>query len=162
MHGRMTRSRDSVKINAGSNKSRNILLMATLLLAAAVVVLFVMYSRAGAFKRNTQAQLKRYVDSALTDAIENVNRLGSSVQSDSAVRLSMVRQNVYLIDKLNNISITLSGRGAAQVSGEDLSVLYDDLSVYERLLQTATASTLEARTNLLTHLVAVKVNRTAK
>ena len=68
----------------------------------------------------------------------------------------MVRQYVYNIDQLNDISTSISGEQGRLVPHQAITALYDDLDVYEKLVQTATSSTLEIRTTLLTHLTALK------
>ncbi len=68
----------------------------------------------------------------------------------------MVRQYIYNIDQLNLISISINGEEGRLVPQEAILALYDDLDTYEKLVQTATSSTLEIRTTLLTHLTALK------
>ena len=125
------------------------------LLLVAVIAVSVLYAAAADFRAGAQNQFERYVLSAVVDAIEQVNRLTSGVQSDSASKLAQVRQNVFLMDRLNNINIFLLGESGRLVPQEALTVLYQDLDTYEKLLQTATNSTLEIRTTLLTHLTAL-------
>ncbi len=126
-----------------------------MLLLVAVIGVSLLYAAAADFRADTQNQFERYVLSAVVDAIEQVNRLTSGVQSDSASKLAQVRQNVFLMDRLNNINISLLGESGRLVPQEALTVLYQDLDTYEKLLQTATSSTLEIRTTLLTHLTAL-------
>lgn len=152
-----TRSRRTPTTFSGSQRSRRVAVSVIIvMLTAAVAVLGVMYGSSAAYRKNASTQFKRHVVSAVVDAIENVNRLTSGVQSDSAAKLALVRQNVYLMDKLNTISMSLSGQNGALVPREALTVLYDDLAIYEKLLQTATSSTLEIRSTLLTHLTALQ------
>ena len=125
------------------------------LLLVAVFAVSILYAGASAFRSDAQNQFERYVLSAVVDAIEQVNRLTSGVQSDSASKLAQVRQNVFLMDRLNNINIFLLGERGRLVPQEALTVLYEDLDTYEKLLQTATSPTLEIRTTLLTHLTAL-------
>lgn len=153
MYTRTRRTTTSFTTNQGNRHV--ILRIAAVLLAIAVAVLGVLYTRSVVYQKNAETQFKRHVLSAVVDAIENVNRLTSGVQSDSSAKLALVRQNVYFMDRLNTISIALSGSGGALVPQEALNVLYEDLSTYEKLLQTATSSTLDVRTTLLTHLTAL-------
>lgn len=153
MYTRTRRTTTSFTANQGNR--RIALTIAVIVLAIAVIVLGVMYTRSAVYRTNAEKQFQRHVLSAVVDAIENVNRLTSGVQSDSSAKLALVRQNVYLLDKLNAISISLSGSDGALVPQEAINVLYEDLSTYEKLLQTATSSTLDARTMLLTHLTAL-------
>lgn len=125
-------------------------------LVAALVVVSIGYARAAAFRSATQQQLDKRLSSAVIDAIDQVNRLTGGVQANSTQRLAMVRQYVYSIDQYNEISIAISGESGRLVPQEAIAALYDDLDTYERIVQTATSSTLEIRTNLLTHLTALK------
>ncbi len=127
-----------------------------MILITAVVVLGILFGRSVIYRNNAEMQFRRHVISAVVDAIDNVNRLTSGVQSDSAAKLALVRQNVYLMDRINQISVSLSGSSGTLVPAEALSVLYEDLNNYERLLQTGTSSTLEIRSTLLTHLTALQ------
>lgn len=153
MYTRTRRTTTSFTANQGNRPV--VLTAAVIVLAIAVAVMGILYTRSAVYRTNAEKQFKRHVLSAVVDAIENVNRLTSGVQSDSSAKLALVRQNVYLMDRLNTISISLSGEGGALVPQEALNVLYEDLSTYEKLLQTATSSTLDARTMLLTHLTAL-------
>lgn len=140
-----------------SQRNRRVAVTAVIvLLLAGVIILGILYGRNAAYRKNAEAQFNRHVVSAVVDAIDNVNRLTSGVQSDSAAKLALVRQNVYLMDRINQISISLSGSSGTLVPAEALSVLYEDLGNYERLLQTGTSSTLEIRSTLLTHLTALQ------
>lgn len=153
MYTRTRRTTTSFTTNQGNRHI--VLTIAVILLAIAVLVLGVMYTRSVVYRRNAETQFRRHVLSAVVDAIENVNRLTSGVQSDSSAKLALVRQNVYLMDRINTISTALSGKEGTLVPQEALNVLYEDLSTYEKLLQTATSSTLDVRTTLLTHLTAL-------
>ena len=145
----------NTSFTANQRNRRLLVTILILILVAAVAFLSILYMSGASYRNNAQVQFKRHALSAVVDAIDNVNRLTSGVQSDSASKLALVRQNVYLMDKINNISMTLSGQGGTLIPAEALSVLYEDLTTYERLLQTATSSTLEIRTTLLTHLTAL-------
>lgn len=153
MYTRMRRNTTSFTANQGNK--RITLIVITALLAVAVVILSVAYARSAVYQNKAEAQFKRQITSAVVDAIENVNRLTGGVQSDSSAKLALVRQNIYLMDRLNAISVSLSGDQGILVPQEALNALYEDLSVYEKLLQTATSSTLDIRTTLLTHLTAL-------
>ncbi len=154
MYTRPRRSPDT-SFTSNQRNRRVAVTLIILVLVAAVVALGILYAGSASYRTNAQTQFKRHVVSAVVDAIENVNRLTSGVQSDSAAKLALVRQNVYLMDRLNLISTTLSGGGGELVPAEALSVLYEDLNNYDRLLQTGTSSTLEIRSTLLTHLTAL-------
>ncbi|MGI6214848.1 MAG: hypothetical protein ACOYIT_03085 [Christensenellales bacterium] len=139
---------------AGGQQGRRTPVRALLIVFIIIsIVMTVLFIRAQSFKNEVQVQFKRQVINAVVDAIDNVNRLTTGVQSDSANKLSLVRQNVHLIDKINELNKSLGG--SAYVDEEAVQVLYDDIVSYEKLLATGTSSTLEARDTLLTHLTAV-------
>ncbi len=139
---------------AGGQRSRRAPLTALLIVFIIIsIVMSVLFFKAQNYKSDVQLQFKRQVVNAVVDAIDNVNRLTTGVQSDSANKLSMVRQNVHLIDKINELNKSLGG--SAYVDEEAVQILYDDIVSYEKLLATGTSSTLEARDALLTHLTAV-------
>ncbi|NLC31787.1 MAG: hypothetical protein GX781_00610 [Clostridiales bacterium] len=126
------------------------------LFAIAVVVLFVLFNNANIYKGSVEQQLNKRINSSIIDAIEQVNRLTGGVQANSTSRIAMVRQYIFNIDQLNLISISINGEEGRLVPQEAILALYDDLDTYEKLVQTATSSTLEIRTTLLTHLTALK------
>ncbi len=125
-------------------------------LLVAVIVLGVLYAGASRYQTLAEQQLLKRINSATIDAIEHVNRLTGGVQSNSASRLALVRQQVYYIDQLNDMSIAIKGEQGRLVPDSAIVLLYDDIDTYERLLQTATSSTLDIRTTLLTHLTALQ------
>ncbi|MDO5022124.1 MAG: hypothetical protein Q4E07_02135 [Eubacteriales bacterium] len=139
---------------SGTQGSRKAPLTALLIVFIIIsTVMTFLFLRSVRYKNNVELQFRRQVVNAVVDAIDNVNRLTTGVQSDSANKLSLVRQNVHLIDKVNEFSKSLGGN--AYVDEEAVQVLYDDIISYEKLLATGTSSTLEARDALLTHLTAV-------
>jgi hypothetical protein len=91
---------------------------------------------------------------AVSDAIDAVNRLTTGIQSDSAAKLALVRQNIYLIDRLSSLCLAICGE--ATVPPEALTALYDDVNNYQELLQTVSSSTLETRSMLLNHLLSLQ------
>ncbi len=135
---------------------RRIYVVLLVVMAIALVVVSIGFAQAASYRNNTKQQLSRRLHSAVIDAIDQVNRMTGGVQANSTQRLAMVRQYVYSIDQLNEISISISGEEGRMVPQEAISALYDDLDTYERVVQTATSSTLEVRTNLLTHLTALQ------
>lgn len=125
-------------------------------LLIAVTLLSISYGSSNKYKKSVEQQFNKRINSAVIDAIEQVNRLTGGVQANSTSRLAMVRQYIYNIDQLNLISISINGEEGRLVPQEAILALYDDLDTYEKLVQTATSSTLEIRTTLLTHLTALK------
>ncbi len=148
-------NRRTSQVSLGTKTQKRMLFSSLVLLIAAVVALSVLYSRTAAFQSAAEQQFSRRINSALIDAIEQVNRLSGGVQSNSSSRLALVRGYIHAIHQINEISLSVSGEKGRLVPAEALSALFDDLDTYERLIQTATSSTLEIRTTLLTHLTAL-------
>ncbi len=142
--------------NYGTPVQKRLALVLGVLMAAVIVVLGLMYTSAARYQRVAEQQLLKRINSASIDAIEHVNRLTGGVQSNSASRLAQVRQQVYYMDQLNDLSIAIKGEGGRMLPDSAIELLYQDIDTYERLLQTATSSTLDARTTLLTHLTALQ------
>ena len=144
----------NVSFNAGNIGRRNVFNILFAVLIVAVIVLSILLASAISYRNQVNIQFERQVLNAVVDALDGVSRLSSGVQSDSASKLSIVRQNVYLIERLNAMNTALGGD--AFVPSDAMQILFDDITYYERLLQTGTSSTLEARDALLTHLTAVQ------
>ncbi|NLJ64813.1 MAG: hypothetical protein GX337_05405 [Christensenellaceae bacterium] len=144
----------NVSFNAGNIGRRNVFNILVAVLIVAVIVLSILLASAISYRNQVNIQFERQVLNAVVDALDGVSRLSSGVQSDSASKLSIVRQNVYLIERLNAMNTALGGD--AFVPSDAMQILFDDITYYERLLQTGTSSTLEARDALLTHLTAVQ------
>ena len=135
-----------------NKKGQRVLVVLCAALVIAVLVLSAVVVRTAVFKSNTDKQLSQRMMNCVSDAIAEVNRLSSVVNSGTSTRLGMVRQYVYAMDQYNQISIALHGRGGALAPQEAFDALYSDIQQFETLTQTATSSTLDARTLLLTHL----------
>jgi len=144
----------NVSFNAGNIGRRNVFNILVAVLIVAVIVLSILLASAISYRNQVNIQFERQVLNAVVDALDGVSRLSSGVQSDSASKLSIVRQNVYLIERLNAMNTALGGD--VFVPSDAMQILFDDITYYERLLQTGTSSTLEARDALLTHLTAVQ------
>lgn len=142
--------------NYGTPVQKRVAWVLGVLMAAAIVVLGLLYAGAARYQFVAEQQLQKRINSASIDAIEHVNRLTGGVQSNSASRLAQVRQQVYYMDQLNDLSIAIKGEGGRLLPDSAIALLYEDIDTYERLLQTATSSTLDARTTLLTHLTALQ------
>ncbi|HHU02895.1 MAG: hypothetical protein ACOX54_01420 [Christensenellales bacterium] len=146
--------RRNVSFDVGNMGRRNVFNILFVVLIVAVIALIILHVRAVSYKNQVNRQFERQVLNAVVDALDGVSRLSSGVQSDSASKLSIVRQNVYLIERLNAMSTALGGE--IFVPYDAMQILFEDINYYERLLQTGTSSTLEARDALLTHLTAVQ------
>lgn len=140
----------------GSRTRQNILVATIAVLMVAVIVLSIMYARTIRYQNAMELQFQRRVNSALIDALEQANRLTGSVQANSASRLALIRQYVYSIDQYNQMSIVVKGESGRLVPQEAITTLYNDLDAYDKLVQTATSSTLEIRTDLTLHLTALQ------
>lgn len=140
----------------GGRARQTILYVTIVVLLAAVIALSIALSQSLHYKKAMEQQLQRRVNSALIDALEQANRLTGSVQANSASRLAMVRQYIYSIDQYNQMSIMVKGEGGRLVPQEAIITLYNDLDTYDKLVQTATSSTLEIRTDLTLHLTALQ------
>lgn len=135
-----------------TRKTKRILLGLLVFFVAATIALSAVVVRATVFERNTDKQLSQRMMNCISGAIEQVNQMSSVVNSGTATRLGIVRQYVYTMDQLNEISISLHGSSGRLAPQEAFEALYSDIEEFEKLTQTATSSTLDARTLLLTHL----------
>lgn len=139
----------------GTKMQRRILYSLLVLLTAAVIILGIAYVRASAYRSTAEDQFSSRIVNAVESALVEVGGMTGGVQSNSSSKLAKIRQYIYNLDQLNQISMRLSGEGGRLVPQEAVSILYDDLDTYEKLVQTATSSTLDIRTLLQTHLMAL-------
>jgi hypothetical protein len=153
----MYRYSQQVRLSGSNSKLRGWLVacLVAVLLIVAVVMSMISIS-AVSFRRNTQRQFAQRMINCASDAIDQVIRLSSSVQSNTTAKLSLIRQYIYAMDQMNEMSIALSGEKGRLAPDEAFTALFSDLASYELQVQTATSSTLENRTQLLDHLSALK------
>lgn len=140
----------------GTKAQQRLLFVGLVLVLAAAIALGILYSAASARNRQAQRQYVSRVSSNLVDAIGQTSRMASGVQSNSSMKLGQIRQHVYAMDQINNISLAVSGEGGRIIPQEALTALYSVLDRYEAAVQTATGNTLELRTLLLTHLMSLQ------
>lgn len=140
----------------GGRMRQTILYASIAVLLIAVIVLAILYGQAAGYRRSMEMQFQRRINSAVIDALEQANRMTGSVQANSASRLALVRQYVHSIDQYNQISVMVKGEAGRLVPQEAITALYNDLDTYDKLVQTATSSTLEIRTSLTLHLTALQ------
>ena len=140
----------------GGRMRQTFLYASIAVLLIAVIVLAILYGQAAGYRRAMEMQFQRRINSAVIDALEQANRLTGSVQANSASRLALVRQYVHSIDQYNQISVMVNGEAGRLVPQEAMTALYNDLDTYDKLVQTATSSTLEIRTSLTLHLTALQ------
>lgn len=146
--------RNSFQMNGNVNNRRRyrIVLLLCLIFMVSTIVLACTVGGNSIFRSKTNAQLEQRTVNAISSAIEEVNRMGGLVTSNTASRLAVVRQYVYLADQLNNMAIHLSGEGARMAPADAFTAIYDDLNKYEAQTQASTTSTHDIRTLLLSHL----------
>lgn len=140
----------------GSKAQRRLLLLMLFLLLAAALVLGTLYTGALVFKNKATQQFRIRINSNLEEAIAHVNRMAGGVQSNTSIRLGLIRQHIYAMDQINTISIGASGEAGRLIPQVALDALYNVLERYEVAVQTATGNTLELRTLLNTHLLSLQ------
>ncbi len=144
-----------VHMNNGNLRlQRRVLAILCVLLLAAAIVLGTIAVRASAYRRQANAQMVQRMISATASAIDEVNRMNSIVTSNTPSRLSRVRQYVYHMEQLNNLSITLAGGESGRLAPSDaFTALFADLDSLDSIIQASKSSTQDGRTALLAHLV---------
>ena len=155
----MYRNHTSFRMNSATDapKIQRILAILCLVFFCSTVVFGVLAWRNAAFRQNTQTQLRQRMASASSAAVEEVNRMANTVTSNNISRISRVRQYVYHMEQLNAMSMFLSGGESGRLApAEAFTALFNDLDVLESLTQAAKQSTLDARTQLLNHLVTLE------
>ena len=146
--------RNSFQLNGNVNNRRRyrIVLVLCLVFLVSTIVLASVVGSNSAFRKNANQQFEQRSISAISSAIDEVNRLGGMVSSGTSARLAKVRQYVYLAEQMNSISIKLSGEGARMAPSDAFTAIYEALDTYEAQTQAATTSTHDIRTLLLSHL----------
>ncbi len=140
----------------GTKAQQRFTLAVLVLLLASVIVLGILYSENEAYRDRAMEQFERRISSNLVDAIGQVSRMTGGVQSNSSIKLGQIRQHIYTMEQINAISIAVSGEKNRIIPQEAVLALFDDLDRYEQAIQTATGNTLEVRTLMLTHLMALQ------
>lgn len=140
----------------GTKTQQRLIALGLVLFVIATGVLAYLYITTSVYQHKANAQFESKINSNLVDAIGHVSRLTGGVQSNSAIKLSQVRQHVYAMDQINSFSISVKGEGGRIIPQEAITALYSVLERYEVAVQTATGNTLELRTLLLTHLMSLQ------
>lgn len=154
----MYRYSHQVRQNMGQTRLRNALILFFFILSLLTnIVLGGMYSSAASYRSHSRTQIESSILSDLTNARTLAERLTSSVQSNTPVTLSQIRQYIYSIDQMNDLSISLDGEAGRIVPSDAISALYQDIDAYFSLMQTNTTSILETRTLLVNHLNALQL-----
>lgn len=152
--------RNSMKVhfnNVDMRQRWRILLIAAIFFLCLSIVLGVAVTKNSVYRKRAETQFRSQMLSAVSSAVDEVNRLSSTVASNTTARLSKVRQYVYHMEQLNQLSINLSGgEGGRLAPDEAFTVLYSDLETYESKTQAATSSAMDVRTLLLSHLTTLQ------
>lgn len=153
----MYRNSQKVQMNVTDMRlQKRVLLITSAVLLVAVIVLTGIVIRGNSYESRARNQMNQRMLSAVASAIDEVNRMSGIVTSNTGSRLAKVRQYVYYMEQINEISIALSGESGRLAPDDAFVALYSDLTAFETLTQTATASTLDIRTLLLTHLTTLQ------
>ena len=131
-----------------------VLLIVCAVLLIATAILTVSVIRNASYQDRVKMQLSQRMYSASSAAMDEVNKLGSIVTSNASARLARVRQHIYYMEQLNDLSISLTGNRLAP--DDAFTALNGDLETFEGLLQQSTTTTLDARSLLITHLQALQ------
>ena len=150
-------SNHKVYVNSGDLRlQRRVLLIVCALLLALSVVMTVLMVRNNVFRTNTDRQLAQRMQAAVSSAIDEANRI-RSVTSDTSSRLAKVRQYVYLMQQLNDLSMRLHGGEMGRLApSQDFTDLISDLDAFEAQIQSATSPTMDIWTALTEHLTALQ------
>ena len=153
----MYRYSHQVRQNMNQYRLRNILILSLLVVSLlGCIVLASLYGNAADYRSNARDQIESSILSDLANARTLAERLTSSVQSNTTTTLSQIRQYIYSIDQMNELSMALDGDAGSIVPGEAITALYQDIDAYFSIIQTNTSSVLETRTLLVNHLNALQ------
>ena len=141
--------------SANTRRTIRVLTVLLILAVAGCVILGTLYLRTYTAESKGSSQLASNVRSCCMDAKNLAEKLGTSVQSNTASQLASIRQYVFAMDELNKVSISVYGEAGRLVPEEALSALYEDLNTYFSIIQTNTVSVLETRSLLINHLTAL-------
>lgn len=150
----MYRNSQKVHMNVTDMRlQRRVLLITCAVLLVVSIVLGVTLLRSGGYRSRAADQFSQRMLSAVSSAVDEVNRMSGIVTSNTSARLARVRQYIYYMEQLNSLSMALARGESGRLAPDDAFVaLYSDLESFESLTQTATTSTLDVRTTLLDHL----------
>lgn len=136
---------------------RKVLFIACAVLLVAVIALGLLLLQGGYSQDKARDQLSQRMYSACSSALDEVNRIGGIITSNTPSRLGRVRQYIYFMEQLNLMSVSMYGEGGRMAPDEAFAALYDDLDHFEAQVQQSTNSTNDIRTLLSTHLNALQV-----
>ncbi len=133
---------------------KRVLLGTILVLLIAVVVLAALYAGGANARPRTEQQFFSRMRSCASLAVDQVTRMENMSLSNTSAKLGLVRQYVYCMEQINQMSISLYSK--SYVPTEAFTAIYADISQYESLAQAATSSTMDIRTTLLEHLTGLQ------
>ncbi|MBE5786458.1 MAG: hypothetical protein E7324_02840 [Clostridiales bacterium] len=147
-----------MNMNAAEAKAKmRLLIIVAVVLAVGCAVLGVLMMKNSAYKTQAGQEFSRRMNGAVSSAVDEVNRMSGAAASDSMSRLARVRQYVYFMEQLNDLSMDLAGgENGRLVSAAAFKTLYADLDEFEKVLQGNKSSTLDVRTKLFEDLVALQ------
>ena len=134
---------------------RRVLAIVCIILFAATVFLTTVVLRGNYSQNSIRDQLTQRMYGASVAAVDELNKIGSIVSSNSPGQLGRVRAYVYYMEQLNTLSISLYGERGRMAPSDAFTTLYSDLDTFEKLLQQA-ASIIDTRTLMLNHLRALQ------
>lgn len=134
-----------------------VLTVICVLLLLSTAVLAMVMVRNNAYRAQAQQQFSQRMINSISSAVDEVNRMSGVAASDTSARLSRVRQYIYHMDQLNDLSMKLAGgENGRLVSAAAFTTIYQDLDNFESVLQGSKSSTLDIRTQLLADLTALQ------
>ena len=131
-----------------------VMLIVMVVLLILVVFLGIRSISLSSFRSRAEDSFHHSMSSNVSSAISVANRLDSTTSSTTSYTLGLVRQYIYSLDQINQMSASLTGK--AYVPQEAFSALFADLDEYRDLVLGNKKSTVETREKLLTHLTLVQ------
>ena len=99
-----------MNMNAAEAKAKmRLLIIVAVVLAVGCAVLGVLMMKNSAYKTQAGQEFSRRMNGAVSSAVDEVNRMSGAAASDSMSRLARVRQYVYFMEQLNDLSMDLAG-----------------------------------------------------
>ncbi len=131
---------------------RRVLLIVCILLLGVVIALGFVAIRNGTYRDKAEMQFAQRMYTAAATAVNEVSRMDISTSSTSA-QLARIRQNVYYMEQLNALSMSLAGGEAGRLAPEECFTQLDsDLDTFETEVQKSTNPLQNIRKQLQDHL----------
>lgn len=142
--------------NVNTRRRYRIVLILCVIFFLSTVVLAATAGSNAAFRTNTVNKLHQRTRNAIGNAISEAEKLdGSTITSGASAQLSRVRQNVFLAEQLNSMSVELSGENARLIPTSFFSSsrdIYDTLDDYDRQMQGGVTNANDLKTEMLNQL----------